>query len=134
MAEGFSLEIVTPDRKMFQGMVDMLIIRTTEGDIGILRNHVNTVVPLGIGAARVRIDGEERIAACAGGFMTVVDGKVSILTDAAEWNNEIDVERCEAAIERANARMEDPFNHDLDRARAILSIKRARNRIEISGR
>jgi len=132
VATKFLLEIVTPDRTFFDGEVDMVILRTTEGDIAIMHDHEQMVAPVAIGSIRVRLQGEEKFrdAACSGGFMTVTYEKTTVVTDSAEWADEIDINRAKAALQRAQARIE-RRDSELDYARALDSLTRATNRINI---
>ena len=127
----YLLEIVTPDKNFFEGEVEMTIVRTTEGDIGILKDHEPVVAPVSVGAIRVKIDGEFREAACAGGFLTVDSDKTIVITDAAEWADEIDVNRAKSSADRAAKRLEDDYD-ELDILRAKVSMERAMNRIRLS--
>jgi len=133
MSTKYLLEIVTPDKNFFDGEVEMAIIRTTEGDIGILDNHEPIVAPVSVGAIRLKIDGEFKDAACSGGFLTVDSGKVIVITDSAEWAVEIDVDRAKSAADRAAKRMEEKYD-ELDVLRAKVSMERAMNRIRLSGK
>ena len=65
----FQLEITTPDGKKFDGAVDSLLVRTIEGDVEILRSHADFFAALGVGRARLLIDGRSRFAAAQGGFI-----------------------------------------------------------------
>ena len=127
----YLLEIVTPDKNFFEGEVEMAIVRTTEGDIGILKDHEPVVAPVSVGAIRVKINGEFREAACAGGFLTVDSEKTIVITDAAEWADEIDVNRAKSSADRAAKRLEDDYD-ELDILRAKVSMERAMNRIRLS--
>lgn len=97
----FSLKIVTPDGLEFDGQAEELIVRSTTGDIGILAGHVNCVAPLGMGRATIITDGVKRYAACIGGMLSVVDGKVTLVPTTFEWADEIDAPRVEASYEKA---------------------------------
>ena len=97
----FSLKIVTPDGLEFDGQAEELIVRSTTGDIGILAGHVNCVAPLGMGRATIVTDGSKRYAACIGGMLSVVDGKVTLVPTTFEWADEIDTARVEASYEKA---------------------------------
>lgn len=97
----FSLKIVTPDGLEFDGQAEELIVRSTTGDIGILAGHVNCVAPLGMGRATIVTDGVKRYAACIGGMLSVVDGKVTLVPTTFEWADEIDAPRVEASYEKA---------------------------------
>lgn len=125
------LEIVTPERLFFSEEVKMVIVRGIEGDLAILKNRSPITTPLKIGKVRIDQGGEERIAAVVDGYISVSDNKATIVTESAEWPDEIDVERAEAAKVRAEGLLKDkPSNMDV--ARAELALKRAINRIEVS--
>ena len=98
----FPLKIVTPDGIYFDGQAEELLVRTTGGDVAILARHINYVAPLGMGRAVVVQNGERRYAACIGGMLSVVNGEVTLVPTTFEWANEIDVDRVEASLERAN--------------------------------
>ena len=130
MASTFELEIVTPERKFFKGTVDRVVVRTLQGDIGILKDHMLTVSPLAIGPITIKQQGEKKIAVCAGGFIQIKEDKTTLVTDSAEWSNEIDVERAKKALERAQKRLEHG-DEDMDRKRAREAFRRAQNRINV---
>lgn len=134
MGTKFNLEVVTPDRVFFAGETDMVIARTTEGDIGILHDHEPLVAPLRIGSIRVKQENNTlRWAACTEGFIIVTEEKVTIITDSAEWSDEIDPERAQGAKERAEHRLHihKVENKDIDVIRAKMALERAINRIRI---
>ena len=125
------LEIVTPERLFFSEEVKMVIVRGIEGDLAILKNRAPITTPLKIGKVRIDQGGEERVAAVVDGYISVVDNKATIVTECAEWPNEIDLGRAEAAKERAEGRLKSETS-GMDVARAELALKRAINRIEVS--
>ena len=132
MGRKFNLEVVTPDAKFFDGETDMAILRTTEGDLGILFDHEPLVAPLKVGSIRIRQDdGAFRVASCASGFLTVAEEKVTVITDASEWADDIDLERAEAARERAEKRIREGANKEVDVLRAKAALERAANRIRL---
>jgi F-type H+-transporting ATPase subunit epsilon len=131
MASTFNLTIVTPDKDFFNGEAEMVIVRSVEGDMGILRNHEPVVAPLAIGMVRIKKPGESfEDAACSGGFVNITEDEVTIITDAAEWGHEIDVDRAKAAAERAKGHMESKGEH-VDVLRARVGLARAMNRINL---
>ncbi|MBN2898221.1 MAG: F0F1 ATP synthase subunit epsilon [Clostridia bacterium] len=131
MASTFNLNIVTPDKDFFSGDVDMIIVRTVEGDMGILRNHEPVVAPLAIGSLKIKkTGGSFEEAACSGGFINITEDEVTIITDAAEWAQEIDVDRAKTSAERAKKHLESAGEH-VDILRAKASMARAMNRINI---
>ena len=81
MANVFALEIVTPDN----GNAEMIVVRTTEGDRGILKNHRPLVAGLATGTLRIKLDGKFKDAKVSGGFMNVDKEKTVIVTESAEW-------------------------------------------------
>jgi F-type H+-transporting ATPase subunit epsilon len=127
----YLLEIVTPDKNFFEGEIEMAIIRTSEGDIGILKDHEPIVAPVSVGAIRIKIDGKFRDAACTAGFVTTDSERTIVITDAAEWADEIDVNRAKSAADRAAKRLEENYD-ELDTLRAKVSMERAMNRIRLS--
>lgn len=131
MASTFHLEIVTPDRKFYEDEVNMAIVRTVEGDVGILRDHVPSVVPLSIGVIKIKKDGKMIRATCSGGFVSIDEDKTTIITDAAEWPEEIDVERAKFAMKRAEERLKES-NKEVDVLRAQIALNKALNRLRVS--
>lgn len=97
----FPLKIVTPDGLLFDGEAEKVVVRTVTGDMAVLARHINCVVPLGMGRAVVEADGQRRYAACIGGMLSVVDGKVSLIPTTFEWAESIDEARAQASQERA---------------------------------
>lgn len=127
----FHLEIVTPDRLFFSEDVDSVIVKGIEGDLAILKGRAPVTTPLGIGKVRIFKGNEEKVAAIVDGYISVVNEKTTIVTEAAEWPDEIDVDRATAAKERAENRLKDKSDN-LDIARAELALKKAINRLEVS--
>ncbi len=125
-----SLKIVTPSRIMFDGEADMVIVRTKSGDVGILHGHQPMVTVLDYGVMKIQNDGQEdKVATVFGGFAEINSEGVSILTDIAEWSDEINVERARQAKERAEQRLAHP-DVNTDSARAELALRRAVTRLQ----
>lgn len=121
----FSLKIVTPDGLEYDGQAEELIVRTVAGDLSILAGHINCVSPLGMGTATVVIDGQKSYAACIGGMVSVVDGKVTLVPTTFEWAEEIDLRRAEASQERAKAVLANSSASDTEIRLAEARLKRA---------
>lgn len=121
----FPLKIVTPDGLIYDGMAESLTVRTTTGDMGVLAGHINCVAPLGMGRATVVIDGQRRYAACIGGMLSVVDGKVTLVPTTFEWADKIDIARAEASGHRAESILADRTSTDTDLRLAEARLKRA---------
>ncbi|PRO65885.1 F0F1 ATP synthase subunit epsilon [Alkalicoccus urumqiensis] len=124
--------VVTPDGSVFDGQVEMVSVRTIDGELGILPNHLPLVTPLSIGAVRLKESGNVRLIALSGGFMEVRSDEVNILAESAELPSEIDVTRARAAKERAERRLEQAKQDNIDFRRAELALKRAVNRLDVA--
>ena len=132
MAEkDFLLEIVTPENVFYSGNADRVVLRTITGDVCILKNHAPYVAPLGIGRMKVIYEGKERYAVISQGYIKVDNNKLTVLTDTAEWAEQIDVSRAEAAKERAKKRLEEKQD-GIDFVRAEVALKKAIQRIDVS--
>lgn len=127
----FHLKVLTIDRVFFDGEVERAIVRTTEGDIGILPNHTNYLAALGIGGLTIMANESSRVAAISGGFVDVSQEGTVVLARTCEWADEIDLNRAREAEERAKALMYQQISsheHDL----AGIKLKKAINRIRIA--
>ena len=127
----FKLQIMTPEKTVFDGETEQIIVRTTVGDVGILNGHEPYCAAISIGQMRIMIDGEFRRAATSGGIIKVSKEKTTILVQTCEWSDEIDVERAEAAKATAQARAE-AAKDDKELLLAEAKLKRALNRIDTS--
>ena len=121
----FSLKIVTPDGIEFEGQVESLTVRTTSGDLGVMAGHTNCVAPLGMGRATVIQDGKRRYAACIGGMLSVMDGKVTLVPTTFEWAEDIDAERVERSYHRAQNVLGNKDATSTDITLAEARLKRA---------
>ena len=104
MAEGkdlFQVEIITPDRIFFAGEADMLEFNTADGEIGVYKNHIPLTTVLEPGVVIIHNGDEQKVAAVHAGFAEILGEKVTLLAELAEWPDEIDINRAEAAKERA---------------------------------
>lgn len=127
----FPLEIVTPDRMFFSGEVESVIVRGVDGDLAVLKNRAPLVTPLKIGKVRIIIDGKEKVAALCNGYIKVSKEKTTIISDSAEWPEEIDIKRAEEAKERAEKRLKEKPS-GIDTKRAELALRRALNRLDVA--
>ena len=85
----FPLKIVTPEGLLYDGMAEEIIVRTVSGDLGILAGHINFAAPLGTGWATVVADGKTRYAACSGGMLSVIGGRVTIVASDFRWEQRV---------------------------------------------
>lgn len=132
MAEdrNFFLKIITPERVFFEEEVSMVEFNTTEGEIGIYRNHVPMTVIIKPGILTITQDGGVREAALHAGFVEILQDQVTILAEIIEWPEEIDEERAATAKERAEERLRSR-TPETDIARAETALQRAVARIEV---
>ena len=107
-------EIVSQDRLVFQGDADMVVLPGTLGQMGILPGHAPLLSTLTLGVIRVKLGAEEEVFTVTGGFVEVQPDLVSIMADAAENVEEIDVRRAEEAMERARKLLEEEQPVDAD--------------------
>ncbi|MDD3412352.1 MAG: ATP synthase F1 subunit epsilon [Eubacteriales bacterium] len=127
----FHLQIVTPDRKVYDDLAEQIIVRTVNGDVCILAHHIDYAAPLGIGEARVKdAQGNERVAACSGGMLGVAANEVRVMATTFEWAEDIDLERAKRAEEEAQRRLDALQRSDVDFAIAEAKLKRAMARIQ----
>lgn len=100
MNEMIKLEIVTPEKKVFDESVDSVTVPTANGEIGILSNHSPLIATLKPGILTYTVKGTSEKLVVSGGFVEVSTNKVSVLADIAEKSEEVDVEAAKA--EKAN--------------------------------
>jgi len=125
------LEIVTPERKVYDNDVNMVVVKGVAGELGILPHHIPLVTPLKVAPVKAKKpDGREDFIAVHGGFMEVRGEKVVILAEAAELPEEIDVDRAMRAKERAEQRLRS--KEIIDFHRAEIALQRAMTRINVS--
>ncbi|MFC4812664.1 F0F1 ATP synthase subunit epsilon [Paenibacillus sp. GCM10023250] len=126
----FLLEIVTPERKVYAEDVNMVIVKGSEGEMGILPNHIPMVTPLKIAPVTIKQKNAEEKVAVNGGFLEIRKDKVVILAESAELPGDIDLARAEAAKQRAEQRISGRKD-EYDQVRAELALQRALNRIAV---
>jgi len=127
----FTLKIVTPDGEKFSGEAKSILVRTDGGDVQILRGHADYFAPLGTGKAKITLDsGDERLAACSGGFISVLGGEVNLVATTFEYAEEIDIARAEDAKVKAEAAIKALSDDKLLRV-AKAKLARAINRISV---
>ena len=125
-----TVEVVSPERVLYSGEADMLVCRTSEGEIAFLPGHVPFLGALGIGVVRSLLpERGEQAVAVHGGFVEVANDRVIVLSDVAELAEQIDVERARRARQRAEERLSaDPDDED-----APAALLRATTRLDVAG-
>ncbi len=127
-------EVVSVERLVYADDVDMVLAPGIEGQLGILPQHAALMTTLVPGEIVIHKAGQEdMLIAVGGGFMEVRPDRVMILADSAEKADEIDIQRAEAARQRAQDRLaERPAGLDL--VRAEYALRRSQIRLKVAGR
>jgi F-type H+-transporting ATPase subunit epsilon len=125
------LDVITAERALLSEDVEMVLAPGTEGQLGILPRHAPLLTGLQAGELCYRKDGQLISMVITGGFMEVVPARVTVLADAAERADDIDIARAEAARERALSRMADKSDA-VDSGRARAALMRATIRLKVA--
>jgi len=133
MGDVFQLEIVTPEKQEVSDTAEEVQIPGKNGYLGILPGHAPLITELAVGEITYRKGGHTSYLSVAWGFAEVLPAKVTILAEAAERPEEIDVQRAREAKKRAEERLksQDPAT---DYQRALYALKRAEVRLEVAAK
>lgn len=128
--KNFQLKIITPDRVFYEGEASMVEFTSVDGEMGVYKNHIPLTTVLAPGIVTITEPGGKKEAAIHAGFVEILQDKITFLAEIAEWPEEIDIARAEAAKARAEQRLR---NHtaEVDVARAEIALKKALVRIDI---
>ena len=126
------LDIVTVERLVYSEDVDMVIAPGIDGELGILPRHAPLLTALAYGELRAKRGSEEYSFAVSGGFMEVQPDHVTVLADTAEYAEEIDIERAEAARRRAEERLQAMADDKIDYTKAEAALRRSLVRIKVA--
>ena len=129
----FDLEIISPERTFYKGQVSFLELTTSEGDVGIYKNHIpmtNVIVP---GIVTIHEADGIKEAAVHSGFMVILQDSVKVMAEVAEWPEEIDANRATEAKIRAERRLKDG-GAGIDLVRAEAALKRSLTRLNLVGK
>ena len=127
----FQLEIVTPIKIFDEGQVEYVRCPGLDGSFGVLANHREAIIALGVGEIKVTKNGKDHFLATSGGFAEITKEKVELLLESYEQAEEIDTSRAEAALKRVEERK---LSEEIDSTRNNASLQRAVNRIKVSKR
>ena len=130
----FPLRIETPRGERFNGNAVSVTLRTIVGDVSIRARHADYTTAIDIGRVKLTLaDGTVKTAACTKGFLSVKKGSVTIVADAFEFSDQIDVDRANIAKEKAEEAISSAKDdHELDIAE--IKLKRALNRLSVAGK
>lgn len=128
-------EIVSQDRKVYEGEADIVVLPGSEGEMGILPHHAPVLTTLKYGIITVRSQGKEEHFTVAGGVAEIQPDIITILADAAENVDEIDLSRADAARKRAEEMLAKGVPADTDSYLAMeAALKRSNLRLEAARR
>ena len=128
----FTVEIITPDRVFYRGEGDMIEFTSAAGDLGVYKNHIPLTTVLAPGVVKIHKSGEDDVvAAVHSGFAEILPDKVTLLAEIAEWPDEIDKGREEAAMKRAEERLAHR-TEAIDVKRAEFALRKALVRLDIA--
>ncbi|MBQ6104720.1 MAG: ATP synthase F1 subunit epsilon [Lachnospiraceae bacterium] len=121
------LNVYSPTRIFFEGEAEFVEFVTTEGELGIYPNHIPLTAVVAPGILRITEDGKVREATLLDGFVTVLPNEITILSEACEWPEEIDIHRAEEAKIRAERKlaMEQTVRDELALRRALVRMQLA---------
>ncbi|WP_349671952.1 ATP synthase F1 subunit epsilon [Lacrimispora sp.] len=131
MADLFKLQIITPERKFYEGEASMVELTTTEGEIGVYRGHIPMTAIVAPGILKIHEAGGIKEAALMSGFLEILPEKIVIMAEVAEWPEEIDINRAEEAKVRAERRLKEQSG-EIDIVRAETALKKALVRISLT--
>ena len=127
------VEIVTAEKTIFSGQASLILVPGIEGELGILSSHAPIITELDPGEVLIRNEQEELSLVLSGGFVEVFNDKVTILADAAERTNEINIEKAKEAIQKAE-KIVDSKGSDIDIQKALFVIRASKAQLRIANR
>ena len=128
------LEIVTPERLVYEDEVDAVVLPGSEGELGVLPHHAPLISMLGAGELRLRKAGQEESFAIMGGFLQVLPDKVVVMAEMADMASEIDLERAQEARRQAEQALESGYHEGADLSAARAALQAALIRIRVAER
>jgi F-type H+-transporting ATPase subunit epsilon len=129
------VELVSPERILYSGEAEMVVCRTSDGEIAFQTGHAPFLGALGIGIVRIfQVGGETVKAAVHGGFVQVKDNRVIILSDVAELPDQVDADRARRAADEAERAVREAGADAEAAAEADARLRRAQTRLELAGR
>ena len=131
LPEAIQLVIVTPERQILKETVSQVTLPGADGYLGVLPGHAPLITELGVGELTYRTTGGQTgLLAVIRGFAEVLPDRVSLLAETAEFAEDIDLERAQAALKRAQERIA-KGGENIDWDRATMSLQRALARIQV---
>ncbi|MBF0275384.1 MAG: F0F1 ATP synthase subunit epsilon [Nitrospinae bacterium] len=132
MASTVKIDVVTPERGIYSGEVEFVVIPGTMGELGVYPKHAPLLTTLQTGELRMKLpEGKEESIFVSGGFCEILPDQITVLGDVAERADEIDEERAQAAAHRAEELMKAP-TEKVDLSTAEASIRKSSIRLKIA--
>ena len=129
----FSINIATPEGKMFSGEISSCTAQGANGKFQVLSDHAPLISMIDVGEMKIELDNNKiEFLSTSGGFLEVENNEMNVVVETAEWAKDIDIERAKAAKERAEQRLEEKKDIDVDRASAALL--RALSRLNVASK
>ena len=130
MAASFPVNIVTPERTVLSASAESIQVTTVNGSLGVLKGHAPLLAMLGSGECVIRLDNQQvRRLAISGGCLDVTRDRVTVLADAAEFEDEIDTNRAEDALAKARQLLASADASERDSA--AVAMRRAQARLRV---
>ena len=129
----FDLKIITPEKLLYEGKAELVTLKTAAGDIGIMANHLPYVANIVSSPLKIKQEGNERTAAVSSGLIRVAANTVTIVTQAVEWAEDIDVARAQKAKELAERKIRE-HESQKEFERAEQKLRRAMNRLVVASK
>nr|UEQ11896.1 ATP synthase CF1 epsilon subunit [Kumanoa mahlacensis] len=123
------IRVIAPDRTVWDASAEEVILPSSTGQLGILKDHIPLLTALDIGVMRVRIDKEWTPIVLLGGFAEVENNKITILVNGAEEISEIDIDLAQKNLEEANSQLAEAISNK-DKIEATQNIRKARARLQ----
>lgn len=132
MAEKVLLKLVTPSRLLLEQEVDEVTVPGSVGELGVLPDHITFLTTLDAGEMSYKTGADRVRLALSGGYAEVLNNEMTVLANAAEYAEEIDLERARNAREKAEKRMEDLNPDDQEFSAAQAALRRALVRLQVA--
>jgi F-type H+-transporting ATPase subunit epsilon len=126
-----TLRIVTPEREVYAGDVKRVLFESIDGQLGVLPGHIPLSTVIKTSVFQVEEEAGTKELAVHQGFVEIHEDRVSVLTETAEWPEEIDLERAQRAYERAKEHLDNPKKGVTDVQRAQIALNKALTRMKV---
>ena len=131
--QSFNLDIVTPIKELKIGEINYLRCPGIDGAFGIMNKHRAGIIALTIGEIKIKKNGKNEFFATGGGFVEIVDNSVKLIVESIEKSIDIDFNRAQKSLDRANKRKIEK-DSEINNIRVESSLLRALNRLRVSKR